>query len=252
MIILLSPAKSQNFSPHTYRQFTLPRQLENSIQLIDTLTPLTVNALGSLMKMSEKLSLLNWQRIQNFKPDFSMDNAKQALLAFTGDVYKSLSTHDYNHEDFNFAQQHVRILSGLYGVLRPLDLIQPYRLEMGTRLQTPQGKNLYDFWGNQITELLNQDLNHQRPTCLNLASNEYFKAIKPQHLHAKIITITFKEMKTGGYKVIAIHAKRARGLMANFIIKNRIVDRESLKTFTLENYQYNPALSSKDEWVFSR
>ncbi|MCK5872308.1 MAG: peroxide stress protein YaaA [Methylococcales bacterium] len=252
MIIILSPSKSQDFSITHNTPFSLPRQLDQSAELIQLLAPYSPEALGKLMKISDKLSLLNWQRFQNFNPAFSFDNAKQALLAFTGDVYKNIKVNDYSAEDFNFSQQHMRILSGLYGVLRPLDLIQPYRLEMGTSLQNPKGKNLYAFWGTQITELLNQDFKDQTPLLINLASNEYFKTIKPIFLQAKILTISFKENKAGVYKVIAIYAKQARGLMANHIIKNRIIDPQKLKDFNLENYGFNPTLSTDDEWVFSR
>ncbi len=252
MIIVLSPSKSQDFSAHHNTQFSLPRQLEQSTELIKTLAQFPPETIAKLMKISDKLSFLNWQCFQNFNPAFSFDNAKQALLAFTGDVYKNIKINDYSAEDFNFAQQHMRILSGLYGVLRPLDLIQPYRLEMGTRLQNSMGKNLYAFWGTQITELLNQDFKDQTPLLINLASNEYFKAIKPRFLQAKILTISFKENKAGVYKVIAIYAKQARGLMANYIIKNRITDHQKLKNFALENYRFNPPLSTENEWVFSR
>ena len=252
MIIIISPSKTQDFSSNPNIQISYPRQLKQSLQLINTLTELSSEELAILMKISEKLSLLNWQRFQNFSDDFSLKNAKQALLAFKGGVYKGFSIETYTPEDFNFAQQHLRILSGLYGVLRPLDLIQPYRLEMGTRLKNIDGKNLYEFWGDKITQLLNQDLANQDSLVINLASNEYFKAIKPNYLEAKILTLSFKENKQGAYKVVAIHAKHARGLMANFIIKNRLNNPESIKNFKLENYQFNSALSNTNEWVFTR
>ncbi len=252
MITVISPSKTQDFSPSANLEFTYPQQLQQSQQLIETLVEFNPEALAKLMKISEKLSLLNWQRFQNFSDDFSLKNAKQALLAFKGDVYKGFAIENYTPEDFNFAQQHLRILSGLYGVLRPLDLIQPYRLEMGTRLKNTLGKNLYEFWGDKITQLLNQDLANQDSLVINLASNEYFKAIKLQYLEAKILTLSFKENKQGVYKVVAIHAKHARGLMANFIIKNRLNNPKFIKNFDLENYQFNPLLSSVDEWVFTR
>ncbi|MCK4492566.1 MAG: peroxide stress protein YaaA [Methylococcales bacterium] len=252
MIIILSPSKSQDFSAHHHTHFSLPRQLDKSTELITMLAQYSPEALGKLMNISDKLSLLNWHRFQAFNPPFSQDNAKQALLTFTGDVYKAIQINDYSTDDFNFAQQHLRILSGLYGVLRPLDLIQAYRLEMGTRLQNSMGKNLYAFWGTQLTECLNQDFKHQTPLLINLASNEYFKVIKPTFLQAKILTLTFKENKAGIYKVVAIYAKQARGLMANYIIKNRLTDPQKLKAFNLEHYCFNPGLSNNDEWVFSR
>ena len=252
MIIIISPSKTQDFSSDPNTQISYPQQLKQSLKLINILTKLSPEELAVLMKISKKLSLLNWQRFQDFSDDFSLKNAKQALLAFKGGVYKGFAIETYTSEDFNFAQQHLRILSGLYGVLRPLDLIQPYRLEMGTRLKNTYGKNLYEFWGDKITQQLNQDLANQDSLVINLASNEYFKAIRSKYLDAKILTLSFKENKQGIYKVVAIHAKHARGLMANFIIKNRLNDSESIKKFQLENYQFNSVLSSTDEWVFTR
>jgi len=253
MIIVISPSKTLDFSENKYQTHTHPRQLTQSQQLIDTAKKLSPEELSALMKISDKLSQLNWQRYRDFKQPFSLSNAKQALLAFKGDVYAGIDSDHYNEDDFAFAQQHLRILSGLYGALRPLDLIQPYRLEMGTRLQNPQGKNLYEFWDQQVTALLNQDLNaDSNPLLINLASNEYFKVIKPKLLNAKILTLAFKENKSGTYKIIGIHAKRARGLMSNFIIKNRLTNAEQIKDFNLENYVFNKPLSSDKEWVFSR
>ena len=252
MIILISPSKTQDFSPSTNKQFSLPRQLENSERLIDTLTELSPEELAKLMKISDKLSLLNWQRFQEFNQPFTLKNAKQALLAFKGDVYRGIDVESYTEDDFTFAQQHLRMLSGLYGVLRPLDLIQPYRLEMGTRRSISEHKNLYQFWGNQITECLNQDLNNENPVVINLSSNEYIKAIKPKLLNSRILTLSFKENKKGIYKVVAIYAKRARGLMSNFIIKNRVIEIEALKGFNMDGYTFNNALSSENEWFFTR
>ncbi len=253
MIIAISPSKTLDFSSNPFQRHTLPRQLTQSQVLINTVKQLSTEDLSNLMKISDKLSQLNWQRYRDFSTPFSLSNAKQALLAFKGDVYAGIDSANYNEEDFNFAQQHLRILSGLYGLLRPLDLIQAYRLEMGTRLQNSQGRNLYEFWGNQVTELLNQDFNDKEPpTLINLASTEYFKVIKPKLLNAKILTLAFKENKAGTYKTIGIHAKRARGLMTNFIIKNRLTTTEHVKAFNLENYSFNEPLSSEKEWVFSR
>jgi len=253
MIIVISPSKTLDFSKNIFQTHTQPRQLTQSQQLIDTVKKLSSEELSGLMKISDKLSQLNWQRYRDFSPPFSLSNAKQALLAFKGDVYAGIDTENYTDEDFSFAQQHLRILSGLYGALRPLDLIQPYRLEMGTRLQNAQGKNLYEFWDQQVTELLNQDFNKDStPLLINLASNEYFKVIKPKRLKAKVLTLAFKENKAGTYKIIGIHAKRARGLMTNFIIKNRLTTAEQIKRFNLEDYTFNESLSSEKEWVFSR
>lgn len=253
MIIVISPSKTLDFSANPFQTYSQPRQLSQSQLLIDTAKQLEPEALSALMKISEKLSLLNWQRYQDFQQPFSLENAKQALLAFKGDVYGGIDSDNYNEEDFNFAQSHLRILSGLYGALRPLDLIQPYRLEMGTRLQNQRGKNLYEFWDSQVTELLNEDFkNDTTPLLINLASNEYFKVIKPKVLKAKVLTLAFKENKAGVYKIIGIHAKRARGLMTDFIIKNRLTEAEQIKAFNLENYAFNESLSSENEWVFSR
>jgi len=253
MIIVISPSKTLDFSSNQFQTHTLPRQLEQSQALINTVKKLSPEELSNLMKISDKLSQLNWQRYKDFKTPFSLNNAKQALLAFKGDVYGGIDSDNYSDDDFSFAQQHLRILSGLYGALRPLDLIQAYRLEMGTRLQNPQGKNLYEFWDKQVTELLNQDFDgRETPVLINLASTEYFKVIKPKLLNARILTLAFKENKSGTYKTIGIHAKRARGLMTNFIIKNRLTEIEQVKGFDLEQYTFNEVLSSEKEWVFSR
>ena len=253
MIIVISPSKTLDFSVNPFQTHTQARQLEQSQKLINTAAKLSPEELSNLMKISDKLSQLNWQRYKDFNLPFSLKNAKQALLAFKGDVYGGIDINNYDDKDFAFAQQHLRILSGLYGALRPLDLIQAYRLEMGTRLQNENGKNLYDFWDTQVTELLNLDLSaDSNPYIINLASNEYFKVIKPKTLKAKILTLAFKENKAGVYKIIGIHAKRARGLMTNFIIKNKLMEIEQIKAFNLENYVFNESLSSKQEWVFSR
>ena len=253
MIIVISPSKTLDFSTTPYPTHTQPRLLEKSQLLIDTAKKLSSEELSELMKISEKLGQLNWQRFQDFQQPFKLDNAKQALLAFKGDVYAGIDSDNYTDADFTFAQEHLRILSGLYGALRPLDLIQPYRLEMGTRLKNKCGKNLYEFWDAQVTELLNQDFsNDAMPLLINLASNEYFKVIKSNVLQAKIITPSFKENKAGIYKTIGIHAKRARGLMTDFIIKNRLTEVEPLKGFSEEHYVFNASLSSSSEWVFCR
>ncbi len=253
MIIVISPSKTLDFSLNHFRKHTQPRQLEQSQELIDRAQQFSPDELAELMNISEKLSQLNWQRYQDFQQPFSLRNAKQALLAFKGDVYAGIAADQYSKEDFDFAQKHLRILSGLYGALRPLDLIQPYRLEMGTRLQNQRGKNLYEFWGAQVTELLNQDLSHESaPILINLASNEYNKVVKPKILNAKILTLAFKENKSGVYKTIGVHAKRARGLMADYLIKNRLTEAEPIKLFNRENYVYNESLSSEKQWVFSR
>ena len=253
MIIVISPSKTLDFSSNPFHTHTVPRQLIQSQQLIDTVRQLSPEDIAKLMKISEKLSLLNWQRYLDFEQPFHLKNAKQALLAFKGDVYGGIDSDNYTSDDFSFAQKHLRILSGLYGALRPLDLIQPYRLEMGTQLKNSQGKNLYEFWDTQVTELLNQDFaDDPEPLLINLASNEYFKVIKAKVLNAKTLNLAFKENKAGTYKTIGIHAKRARGLMTNFIIKSRLTDAEQIKSFNEANYVFNESLSSDKEWVFSR
>jgi cytoplasmic iron level regulating protein YaaA (DUF328/UPF0246 family) len=201
------------------------------------------------MSLSENLSKLNFDRFQAFKTPFSLDNAKQAFLAFKGDVYNGINASSLSDKDLDFAQKNVRMLSGLYGVLRPLDLIQPYRLEMGTRLINAKGNNLYDYWGSGISEVLNED---EEELIVNLASNEYYKAIDKKMLKAQILDIVFKEKKNETYKVIGIYAKRARGLMINYIIRNRLTDAEMLKDFSDEGYLYNQELSSDKTWVYVR
>jgi len=199
------------------------------------------------------LGSLNFGRYQDWQPSFTTDNAKQALLAFKGDVYTGLQAEEMSEDDLQWAQNHLRILSGLYGLLRPLDLMQPYRLEMGTKFANAGGKNLYEFWGEKITEGLNAELAKQpTPVLINLASNEYFKAVKPKVLNAEIITPVFKDWKNDKYKIISFFAKKARGLMSQYIIKNRIEDAEQIKQFALAGYQYNEAMSSAKEWVFTR
>ena len=253
MLMVISPAKTLDFSPRECSDYTIPDKLDQSQALVDQLRELSPSEIGTLMKISPKLSDLNYQRFQDFHLPFSMENAKPALLAFKGDVYKGIDTATYEPEDLNFAQKHLRILSGLYGILRPLDLIQPYRLEMGTKFQNAKGKNLYEFWGGQIAELINQSLDGQSENVLvNLASNEYFKAIDKKQLKAQLLNIAFKENKNGAYKVVAIHAKRARGLMVDYVVRHRIETVEALKEFDVEGYAYRDDLSSESDWVFAR
>ena len=252
MRIIISPAKKLNegFALANLKA-TQPQFLSQSQALINILQEKDSFDIASLMKLSIKLADINVSRYQSWHTPFTADNAKQALFSFAGDVYQGLNADSLSSEDIDFAQAHLRILSGLYGVLRPLDLMQPYRLEMGTRLVNPKGSNLYDFWGEQITTQLNSELN-KSDTLINLASNEYFKVIKPKLLHANIITPTFKENKAGTYKIVGIYAKKARGLMSRFIIQNRITDVEDIKTFNVDGYMYNPNLSDAKNWVFSR
>ena len=254
MLALISPAKKLDYdTPPVTAQYTQPDFLEDSQQLIEQLKAYAPHELASLMKLSDKLSLLNAERYDAWHTPFSPDNAKQAVLAFQGDVYTGMDASNFTPDELDFAQQHLRILSGLYGVLRPLDLMQAYRLEMGTRLVTERGKNLYEFWGSQVTDSVNTALATQGDDIIiNLASVEYFKVIKKPLLKARLITPIFKDYKNGHYKVISFYAKKARGLMCRYIIENNITETEPLKGFDLGGYQYNAALSSENDWVFLR
>lgn len=254
MLMVISPAKTLDYtSPLATTEFSLPRYLEQSSQLIEVLRKLSPNQLAELMKLSDKLAGLNVARFTEWQPNFTPENARQAILAFRGDVYTGLDADSLNAEDFQYAQQHLRILSGLYGVLRPLDLMQPYRLEMGTKLENSAGQNLYDFWGTRITESLNQCLAEQNTdVLLNLASNEYFKAVKPKQLKATLINVDFKDLKNGQYKIISFYAKKARGMMARYVIQNKIDSVEALKNFTVQGYYYSAEQSKSDHLVFLR
>jgi cytoplasmic iron level regulating protein YaaA (DUF328/UPF0246 family) len=254
MLMIISPAKTLDFeTPPPLTGFTMPELVGESQRLIDTLQQKDSFEIAELMKISMKLADLNRARFQQWKTPFTLENAKQALFAFRGDVYTGLDADTLDESGISFARGHLRILSGLYGLLRPLDLMQPYRLEMGTRLANPHGNNLFQFWGSLITETLNRALKEQGDNILiNLASNEYFKAVKVKELAAEVITPTFKEKRGDSYKIISFSAKKARGLMSRYIIDNRISDPEQIKNFNLEDYAYNPALSSGNSWVFSR
>jgi cytoplasmic iron level regulating protein YaaA (DUF328/UPF0246 family) len=249
MLAVISPSKTQDFEPAQIDVFTQTRQIEQSQVLVDLLKGKTQDDIASLMSISDKLSKLNFDRFQTFSTPFTLSNAKQALLAFKGDVYNGIDAQSLSLDDFEFAQGHLRMLSGLYGVIRPLDLIQPYRLEMGTKLKNGQGKNLYEFWGDQISQVLNED---ESEVIINLASNEYFKGIDKKSINAKIVNIAFKELKNDTYKIIGIYAKRARGLMVNYMIKNRLTDPELLKDFNVEGYQFRQTMSDDLTWVFTR
>lgn len=253
MLMLISPAKTLDYTGPDFDRFTLPAVLRQSEVLVDELRGYRREDLSALMKISDKLAKLNYQRYQDFETPFSLENAKQALLVFKGDVYKGMTVEDYTAEDLAFAQDCLRILSGLYGVLRPLDLMQPYRLEMGTKLATEKGKNLYEFWGTQIADLLNAELEGREERCIvNLASKEYFKSVDLNTLKARVLDIDFKENKDGDYKIIAIHAKRARGLMADYVIRNRIETVEALQGFDAQGYTFRDSLSERNCWVFCR
>ncbi|KEA61737.1 UPF0246 protein YaaA [Marinobacterium lacunae] len=254
MLTLISPAKTLDYdSPLATEKHTTPRFLEHSAELIEQLRPLAVQDIAELMKLSDKLASLNVARYESWSAEHTLDNARPAVLAFKGDVYTGLEAEAFSEEAFEFAQQHLRILSGLYGVLRPLDLLEPYRLEMGTKLKNTRGDNLYQFWGNIITESLQAELNEQaNPVLVNLASNEYYKSVKPKALGCRIVTPEFKDLKNGQYKIISFYAKKARGLMSRYIIENRIDEPEALKGFDLEGYYFSPEHSDGDNWVFLR
>ena len=254
MLLVISPAKTLDYeSPLATDKYTQPQLLEASQQLIDIARQLSPAQIASLMSISDKLAHLNAERFNDWQPPFNPDNARQAILAFKGDVYTGLDAASLNDEDFTFAQQHLRMLSGLYGILRPLDLMQPYRLEMGIKLANPQGKDLYSFWGDRLTEMLNDALKAQGDDILvNLASDEYFKAVKPKQLQGRIIKPVFLDEKNRKFKVISFYAKKARGLMSRYIIQHRLTDAEQLKAFDVEGYFFDEAASQGDELVFKR
>ncbi len=254
MLTVISPAKTLDFeTPPKVPAFTLPEFLDDSAELIDELRGFEPHRLSDLMGISPKLADLNSNRYHNWSLPFTADNAKQSVLAFKGDVYAGLDADNLSADDLEYAQEHLRILSGLYGVLKPLDLMQPYRLEMGTTLKTRRGEDLYAFWDARINAAINRELAGQdNPVLINLASNEYFKSVQPGKLDARIITPGFKEERNGEYKFISFTAKKARGLMSRYIIRNRVEDPEELEGFDLEGYRYNADLSGVDRPVFTR
>ncbi len=254
MLMMISPAKKLDIeTPAPVSACTTPEFLDASRQLANRLRMMSAEELGRLMKISPNLSALNARRYRYWHTPFTPENAKQALFAFRGDVYAALDADSLSEADVQFAQDHLRILSGLYGLLRPLDLMQAYRLEMGTHLPNARGRDLYAFWGGAITDALNQAMSEQGESVLiNLASNEYAKAVRPSHLSGRIIHVQFREQRDDGYKIIGIHAKKARGLMSRFVIKNRIDIPEGIKQFDQAGYRYRPDMSSVSEWVFAR
>ena len=256
MLIILSPAKTLDFAPMPPHlaglAATTPELLDQSRILVERLREFSPDALAGLMGISDALAVLNAGRYGAWSTPFTPDNAKPAALAFAGDVYEGLDASALSPADFDFAQRHVRILSGLYGLLRPLDLIQAYRLEMGTRLENARGKDLYAFWGDRLTEALNRALPGQAATLVNLASEEYFRAIDPRRLSAPVVQPVFEDWKDGRYKVISFHAKRARGLMARFAITARLSSAEGLKEFSAQGYCFDAAASDTRRWVFRR
>ena len=254
MLIVISPAKTLDFetAPMT-KEFTQPEFLKESRKLISELKKLNPAEVSSLMKISDKLGTLNYLRFGDWKTPFTLKNSRQALLAFKGDVYTGIDVESFSNQDFKFAQKHLRILSGLYGVLRPLDLMQAYRLEMGIKFENRQGNNLYEFWGNKITQQINQDLkNSKSKQLINLASNEYFKSLQTRDINADIIVPVFRDYKNGKYKIISFFAKKARGLMSAYIIKNKLKNPEEIKNFNVDGYKFNKSESTEYNWVFQR
>ncbi|MDX1590144.1 MAG: peroxide stress protein YaaA [Oleiphilaceae bacterium] len=253
MLLVVSPAKKLDYeSPLPTQRYTQPLFLDDVMELIEQLKTLEPHQVSNLMGISEKLGELNAQRYQEWQIPFTPDNARQALLAFKGDVYEGMNAYEFREEDFAFAQDHLRILSGLYGALRPLDLMQPYRLEMGTKFENRRGKDLYSFWGDRITAYLNQVLEQGDGVLMNLASQEYFKSVNKRRLNARVITPEFRDWRNGRFKMISFYAKKARGMMAGYIIRHRITDPEQAKGFDVEGYAFNRDLSEGDKWVFTR
>ena len=255
MLFLLPPAKSLDYDsplpaglPHSQPQF-----IPDAARLIDVLRTRSPQDIASLMSISDALAALNVARYGAWSPRFTQENARQAVMAFNGDVYEGLQAATLSLPDLDWAQQHLAILSGLYGVLRPLDLMQPYRLEMGTRLATDAGANLYQFWGSRIAEHLNRQLaDDTDPVVVNLASQEYFKAVDRKALSARVVECVFEDGKGGAYKIISFYAKRARGLMARWAIQQRASTPRQLEGFDLEGYAFHPAASSPERLVFRR
>jgi len=253
MIAVVSPAKTLDFETSIDFDHTLPKFQKEALQLIDVLTDKSEKDVQDLMSISEKLATLNVERYHNFTKKKDPQHAKQAMFAFQGDVYQGLEAETMNKTQVDFAQDHLRILSGLYGLLRPLDLIQPYRLEMGTQLAVNGDKNLYSFWNEKIAKQLNRDLKNQGDKILiNLASQEYFKSVDKDQLKAKVIDVDFKDFKNGKYKVISFYAKKARGLMSRFMIDNKVKSVDDLKAFDYEGYEYDEKNSTEDKLAFIR
>jgi len=253
MLIVISPAKNLDFqSPVKFKSVTQPLMIDQAKSLVQICKKLSPTDLTDLMGISDKLALLNAERFKEWKLPFDEENSKPAMFAFNGDVYEGLSAKDFDEDDLYFAQDHLRILSGLYGVLRPMDLMQAYRLEMGTKLKNSKGDSLYKFWGSQIADHLNKDLDGTNQFLINLASDEYFKSVDLKALKTKIIKPVFKDFKNGDYKIISFFAKKARGMMARFIIKNKLMNPQQLEEFNFGGYQYSHEESTDLSPVFLR
>jgi uncharacterized protein len=253
MLMLIAPSKTQQIHALSWQEATLPALLVESERLIRTLQEFSVEELADLMKMSDSLAQQTHERISGFQTPFTIENAQQALAVFQGDVYSRIESESYGKEERTYLQQHLRILSGLYGVLRPMDLMQPYRLEMGCKLANPRGKNLYEFWGDLVTERLNLDLaGHKEAVLVNLASAEYIRGIKKKKLDGELLQIDFKEQKGDTSKTVAIYAKRARGMMVDFAVKNKMQTAAELQSFQRDGYRFQGTLSTDKHYVFTR
>ena len=254
MLAILSPAKTLDFdSPLVTDQYSVPEFTKESTALIRTLRKLEPSEIGSLMGISDKLASLNHDRYAQWSPSFDDESARASILAFKGDVYQGLDAPTMSKRDFTWAQKRLRVLSGLHGLLRPLDRIHPYRLEMGTKLDNPKGQDLYQFWGSKVTDALNEALAEQRSKVLvNLASNEYYKVVQADQIQGRVLTINFKEWRRDAYRFVSFSAKRARGLMARYMIDQRAENADALRGFDVDGYEFNEALSSENEWIFTR
>lgn len=253
MLMVIAPSKTQEQTAVSWQRATDPVLLSQAAELINILKDYSIAELGSLMKMSTSLAEQTYKRIHSFTTPFTDANAKQALSTFQGDVYSRIHCESYGVEEQDYLQRHLRILSGLYGVLRPMDRMQQYRLEMGCKLENPRGKNLYEFWGDLVTEEINRALeDHDEQVVVNLASAEYSRVLKKKILQGSVLQVDFKEQKGDTCKVVAIHAKRARGLMVDFAVRNRVETIEKLKTFQEEGYGFQPALSKANHFCFTR
>jgi cytoplasmic iron level regulating protein YaaA (DUF328/UPF0246 family) len=253
MVTLISPSKTLNFDDNNSCNLNTDcRLINHTSELHKILVNFSINDLKDLMNVSDKIAELNYNRFKRWEEPSKSDSSKQAIYAFKGDVYSGLDAESILENKFDFLQENLRIISGFYGLLRPFDKILPYRLEMGTKLSNSRGNNLYEFWGDNITNLLNNDIEDENSYVVNLASNEYFKSIKKNKLKNEIITPIFKEFKNGTYKTIAIYAKKARGLMSRFIIDNKIQKPENLKAFNLERYSFDDNLSDDYNYIFTR
>lgn len=250
--VVISPAKKLNFDDlETKLSFQAPVLMDKTTRLAKAMKKMSAKKIGKLMNLSPELSLLNYDRYQDFEIENPEEKSACAMHVFNGEVYSGLAARDFNKEQTEYASRHLFILSGLYGLLKSTDFIQPYRLEMGTKLQLGVRKNLYEFWGKDITNALKNEL-AKEDTIVNLASNEYFKSVQTKEISNRIITPTFKEFKNGDFKTVMVFAKKARGLMSRFIIENEISEAEHIKAFDVEGYNYNESLSTENEWVFTR